>query len=645
MKTRVLTFLLMAASAVFAETVSFTPDDTTIFPNPERGFITMLERQVSPEKPYAVKGRETYLAKHAENDHGSLILVIYYLDNYKSVSLIPDEILDAFDADMQVLRNYGMKCILRFAYTNSNADDTGHDAPLSVVQSHLAQYKSHWKANADVIFVFQAGIVGAWGEWYYSDNFGNKYSHINDARRALLDTLLATVPADRCIQLRTPLFKTEYIGSTAPLTDGEAYAGTPKARLGHHNDAFLYHASNMGTYTDTAAQKPYIAQETLYVPIGGESDITDDEQAAVEAAHDVVVAEMSRLHWTFIQSGYSTTVTDMWRSNGTFDELNRNMGYRFQLLSATLPDVAQAGQKIDVSLRIQNVGYAPLYNLRTAYLVLRNDDDSYALPLPTDPRTWLPNGAVSTISGQITLPAAMLNGTYQACLWLPDAYSSLANDPRYAVRLANTGVWEETTGMNNLGISVTVTHGQDEVDNTVALPATLNKNNVDAYSDDMTWYNTDYFDFGPTDAPNLERWAQWQVELRYPGSYLVSEVSYCTNGHTFSLQLTDGNEVVAAYTTADRYWGTGDQDYTQKEKWNLASVAEGKYTLHVRNATQWGQPKLRSLTLAYDGDLPSNLQTLKPSNSQPSARKFLRDGLLFIMRGDNCYTLMGTAVR
>jgi hypothetical protein len=37
--------------------------------------------------------------------------------------------------------------------------------------------------------------------------------------------------------------------------------------------------------------------------------------------------------------------------------------------------------------------------------------------------------------------------------------ASLAADPRYAVRFANVGVWDATTGMNRLNASVTVTGG------------------------------------------------------------------------------------------------------------------------------------------------------------------------------------------
>jgi len=470
MKKQILTlFCCLLTLSTQAGTISYTADDNTIFTNPERGFITMLEGHLTNNKPYCIKGKESTLDAHASNDKGSLILAHYYLDNFRTTSTIPEKILNAFDEDMQVLRSKGMKAIIRFSYTNgtynNNGVESAKDATLAIIQNHLAQYKSHWQANADVIFCFQAGLIGAWGEWYYSDNFGNQQSTINANRRAVLDTLLNTVSADRCIQVRTPLFKTGYVKSTQALTAAEAYTGTAKARLAHHNDAFLERWGDMGTYEDTATQKPYIAQETLYVPLGGESCILDADLAATNASHDATVAEMSRLHWTFIQSGYSTVVTNMWRNNGTFDELNRNMGYRFQLVSATLPDEVTAGAQTGITLQIRNVGYAPLYNERHAYIVLKNGSNTYSVPLASDPRSWLPNGVLTTIQERITIPADVPTGTYQLYLYLPDAYESLADNPKYAVRFANVNTWDAATGMNKLNASVTVnsTNGLESV--------------------------------------------------------------------------------------------------------------------------------------------------------------------------------------
>lgn len=459
-KQILLALSLCVTFAVYASTVTYTADDNTIFSNPERGFITMLEGHLSESKPYAVKGKESTLDSYISSEKMSIILVHYYLENYRTKNTIPDKVLNAFDEDMAVLRAKGMKAIIRFSYTNS---DSGNDAEWKYAKQHISQYKSHWQANADVIFCFQAGIVGAWGEWYYTQHYGNEVSTMNSSRRVVVDSMLAAVPADRCIQLRTPLFKTGYIGSTAPLTETDAYNGTPKARLAHHNDAFLERWGDMGTYEDTATQKPYIAQETLYVPLGGESCILDDDLAQTNASYEKTTAEMSRLHWTFIQSGYSTVVTNMWRNNGTFDELNRKMGYRLQLVTGTYDDQVAAGSQLSVNMQIRNTGYAPLYNERHAYIVLKNGNQTYPIRLTSDPRRWKPNGAVAIIDEQVTVPSNVPAGTYQLYLYLPDAYESIASNPKYAVRFANTNVWDATTGMNNLNTSITVTPsaGQD----------------------------------------------------------------------------------------------------------------------------------------------------------------------------------------
>ena len=642
---RMLFLLFVACISVVsrAVNVSYTADESTIFPNPERGFITMLTGHLTQSNPYAVKGNESYLDAHASDDKGTLILVHYYLDNFKSTATLPTAVLNGFDEDMAVLRNKGMKAIIRFSYVDNAQNETASDAPFSIVQQHINQYKSHWQANADVIFCFQAGIVGAWGEWYYTNNYGNKVSTMNSARRQVVDALLAAVPADRCIQLRTPKFKTSYVNSTQPLSESEAYTGTAKARLGQHNDAFLYDYDNMGTYQDTATEKPWLAQETLYVPIGGETDITDVNKAKKWATYDKTTAEMSRLHWTFIQSGYATQTTDYWRSNGTFDELNRKMGYRYQLVSATLPDQASAGGKANVNIKIKNAGYAPLYNERHAYLVLKAGDAQYKIQLQTDPRRWKPNGVVTTVNEQVTIPSDVPSGTYELYLYLPDAYSSIASNPAYAIRFANNNVWEASSGMNKLNASVTIAGSSTPVDppqdDAILLPATLNKANVSAYSENMSWYNSDYFDFGPEDAANTDRWAEWNVKLQHPGEYTVSAEGYYPNGHQWQFELQGSGASVYALPEA---WGTGNQTETGENVWDLSSVAQGTYTLRAQNIMEWGQPKLKSITIQYNGDLPSDIGSV--SQDAPQATKILQDGNLYILREDRKYTVQGTEV-
>ena len=100
----------------------------------------------------------------------------------------------------------------------------------------------------------------------------------------------------------------------------------------------------------------------------------------------------------------------------------------------------------------------------------------------------------------------------------------------------------------------------------------------------------------------------------------MSEVGYCTNGHSYLLELKQGETTISSFTAVDTdHWGEGDQSYTQKEKWDLSSTVTGIYTLRVHNSTDYGKPKLKSLTLQYDGDIPSGIDEaveLKP-DAQP----------------------------
>ena len=627
MKATLFTLLFCFATlCAQATNVSYTADNSTIFANPERGFYYHTEKHVSKSSPYCLYNNSSVLSEmddHRSSDKGTLVLIVYYLDQFLTKATLPSEILNGFDRDMQVLRDKGMKCVLRFAYAQytykyavspGDSIESAADAELNIALGHLAQYKSHLKNNADVIYVVQAGIVGAWGEWYYSDNFGNQTSHMNDKRKTLIDSLLKFVPEDRYIQLRTPLFKTEYIGNTYPLTAAEAYKNTPKARIGHHNDAFLFDYDNMGTYNDTSKQKPYLAKETLYVPMGGECDVYDEDLAAIYCTREKTIADMSRLHWTYINKGYAEETTGMWRNNGTFDELNIKMGYRYQLVSGSYSDQVEQGAKLSVNMQIKNVGFAPLYNERPAYIVLKNNSKTYKLKLATDPRTWLPNGVVTTVNEQITVPASVATGTYQLYLYLPDAYASIADNPKYAVRFANSSVWDSSTGMNKLNASVTVTQGSGtqpiDPGDAIILPATLNKANVNSYSEDMTWYKTDYFDFGPEDNSNLDRWAEWQVYLKYPGIYNISDEATGPDagpGHSWIIQLLNGSNIIAQCQT-DSTWAQGPNNYSRQ--FDLSDVDAEVYTLRIKNGFEWAQPKLQSLTLQYDGDIPTDEQDI-----------------------------------
>ncbi|MGL5819346.1 MAG: DUF4832 domain-containing protein [Phycicoccus sp.] len=74
-----------------------------------------------------------------------------------------------------------------------------------------------------------------------------------------------------------------------------------------------------------------------------------------------------------------------------------------------------------------------------------------------DPRMWFREAGDVTVAAAPTVPADVPAGTYDVLLGLPDPVLGLTGRPEYSIRLANQGVWEETTGLNLLATGVTVT--------------------------------------------------------------------------------------------------------------------------------------------------------------------------------------------
>lgn len=135
-------------------------------------------------------------------------------------------------------------------------------AVLAVLLSASAAYGTHVSTPSD---------GGDAGEVTYTPstaNFANPerglYHHTGGCDK------LSVLPEDRMVQLRTPKFKrTMY--SPDPLPPTQAYDGSTRARLGHHNDCFLASPDDLGTYEDPAVEYPYLQDETRFLAMGGET--------------------------------------------------------------------------------------------------------------------------------------------------------------------------------------------------------------------------------------------------------------------------------------------------------------------------------------------------------------------------------------
>lgn len=433
-------------------TITYQANKSENFANPERGFYAAFDPLGNEPAPALTLDR----LKNLREKNITLARRIYLIADFRQKPL-SQAFLDKIAADLTTARQAGVKLILRFSY---NWENGGEDASQERIISHWEQLKPVLRDNYDAIAYLEAGFIGHWGEW----NRSSHGLHENpQARKAILAKALSVVPTERMVAMRYPHHKREALGNNNPLTLKEAWQDTPRARTGFYNDCLLYGSDHGGTFSTTepqelARQKQWLSQENLYVVQGGEFCHPTPEVLDCPT----VLQELRLRRWSTLNilQSYNplNEVYEQWRDRGCFQQVSRHLGYRFRALKLAIPKQKLfSGDSLAMKLTITNDGWSSPYNLREVELVLRHSKTKaeYHFPLQEDPRTWMPGQKqVIDLTGKI-MPT-MPSGAYQIFLYLPDPSPRLRDRPEYSIRLANQGVWEESTGYNSLLTSIMV---------------------------------------------------------------------------------------------------------------------------------------------------------------------------------------------
>jgi hypothetical protein len=422
-------------------TVSYQADNSN-FSNPERGFY--FAHVMTASSPRVIDSTNIQRMK---NENITIFKRIYNLGSFRGSS-ISSSYLDWIQRDLDVVRSNGLKVAIRFAY---NFNDGSSDAPLSRVLGHIDQLGPVLQRNADIIAFLDAGFIGKWGEWHASTNGLTSSS----SKQQILNRLLSVLPSNRSVVLRYARDKKEIYGSSA-MSESQAFNGSNRARVGHKNDCFLASTDDQGTYwpMDSGSlntQKSYLSQETLFTPQSGETC----GYSAPRSDCPTALAELDRMNWSSLGRMPSDFVS-RWSSQGCYNDISKRLGYRFRLLSGVIPSSVSRGSTLSVSLKMTNEGFAGLYNPRNIELVLRNRSNRQETRLAFNPsedvRLFMPtSGETKDMVMRVSLPSGMSAGDYDLFLNLPDPSSSLKNRASYSIRLANTNMWESSTGYNRLG--------------------------------------------------------------------------------------------------------------------------------------------------------------------------------------------------
>lgn len=430
-----------------------------------------------------------------------------YLTDYAARPL-DEPVLRRIQSELDGMRRAGVKALLRFAYETTN-DHPTNGPTLKQVLGHMDQLQPLIQRNKDVIYVLQAGFIGAWGEWHNATHI-----RTDEDRAAILKRLLALAPPDRSLQIRYVPYKTRLLPLItghpyAPLDAARAYGGSPEARIGFHNDGVLAGPSHGGSFGTGVPGDPLfdvMTRESPWVPVDGELFWADQGWNGKETKGNQLrggdAARYLRLHHftTFsIAHSYSEREGDLfsidrWRSEPVkkedllaaklpaadswfedafgqpvarvwFDYIRDHLGYRLEALEASWPRSAAPGAPWELTLKLVNRGFAAPVNVRPVVLLLiPRAGKPVEIPLSADPRSWQPftpgDSEFKPLSHEVCYGGAMpavAAGEYSVALWLPDAAPSLRNDPRYAIRLANrdTPWWTDDAGgfgANVLGV-------------------------------------------------------------------------------------------------------------------------------------------------------------------------------------------------
>ena len=169
-----------------------------------------------------------------------------------------------------------------------------------------------------------------------------------------------------------------------------------------------------------------------------------------------VEEEMRMMHYSYLNASYNNDVNNDWDSLGCMKSIKEKLGYRFVLEKAAIPKTLHQGKEFTLEANLRNDGYASPYNSRPVQLIFKNEstDIIFSIKLSVKIQSWF-SGKIH-LAEKLQLPADIPPGSYRLFLHLPDGYASLANNPAYSIRLANTDVWQSSTGYNDLRLMVSV---------------------------------------------------------------------------------------------------------------------------------------------------------------------------------------------
>lgn len=379
---------------------------------------------------------ESFLYIDCEEEE--LVLLIIDIHALRCCEQIPKEALEWFSSILTFFEQHDKGIILRIVYDTKGRGMENEPSSIKIVKSHMKQlgciiceHMSKKKSLPGKILVHQGLFVGSWGEMHSS-------KFLSEARmKELSDTFLEATKGSCPIAVRKPVQLRQLSCQkevSAPLQNA------PNTNFTLFNDAIFGSETDLGTYgtirqsavpensdkektpwaredeltwQKTKLQQSFCGGEVL----GGMNTLSESsgnkDQSPRTLDWKQVVADLAKMHVSYLNSIYSKEVLDDWKAqrimwNGEeiseYDYIGRHLGYRFTVTQVKISCVSPEKKKQTqsqifenvITLTIKNTGFANMCEEAACRLILtENNENIKAFEIKSDPRTW--NSGTDTV--------------------------------------------------------------------------------------------------------------------------------------------------------------------------------------------------------------------------------------------------------
>ena len=401
------------------------------FSNPDRGFYNPAVIKCTPDGVSDVKESLIY--------RNSLIHLRIDLSSFSSKQNgskdleLTKVMLDDLDNLFTTLNENECSVIVRFAYDNNYKGNVDSEPAISMILKHIEQFTPILNEHKNMISAVECGLVGPWGEMH-SSVIANQ-----DTYNKILDVYLKHLDKDLNLLVRRPQFIYLYYGYSLKNLSSFNYKIN---RLGCFNDGYLGSSSDYGTFNDRDIEIDFLSKINTNNPYGGECIKADSEYNQLSWA----CSEMFKTNLSYLNEHWDPDVVNRWKANSyklndplysgltEFDYINNHLGYR--LVCENLK--YQSTNKLDLILKIKNVGFGEIYRNKKCFIILKSNKDQYVYDFEYNNEL--------TISHTIDLKYVQ-SGDYEVYLVLADSFTDHAIR---GIRFANENMYNEKLNANKL---------------------------------------------------------------------------------------------------------------------------------------------------------------------------------------------------